>query len=88
MDGHSSRDEGSGRPAQLYWGECFFKGRQIIIFDDIITSGHTMLHYKRMLEEWGAKVIACVALGKTHYSHVPHPIDELKAKSNAEHKWA
>lgn len=80
MDGQSSRDGGCGRPAQLYWGDCFFKGKQVILFDDIITSGHTMLHYKRMLEEWGAKVIACVALGKTHYSHVPHPIDELKAK--------
>ena len=80
MDGRSSRDERGLIPAQLYWGECFFKGKQVILFDDIITSGHTMLHYKKMLEEWGAKVIAFVALGKTHYSHISHPIDELKKK--------
>ena len=81
-DGRSARDERGSKSAELYWCESFFKNKQIIMFDDIITSGHTMLHYKEMLERWGAKVIACIALGKTHYSHVAHPIDELKNIQN------
>lgn len=77
-DGCSAREGGEAIPAQLYWGKCFFKDKQIIIFDDIITSGRTVLHYKSLLESWGARVIACVSLGKTIYSHEPNPIDEIK----------
>ena len=40
-----------------------------------------MLHYKTMLESWGAKVIACIALGKTQYGHVSNPIESIKAES-------
>ena len=81
MDGRSSRDERGAKAPQIIFGECFFKGKQVIIFDDIITSGRTMLHYKTMLESWGAKVIACIALGKTQYGHVSNPIESIKAES-------
>lgn len=77
MDGRSSRDERGAVAPQIIFGDCFFKGEQVIIFDDIITSGGTMLHYKSLLESWGAKVIACIALGKTQYDHEPNPIDSI-----------
>lgn len=78
MDGRSSRNERGAVEPKIIFGDCFFNGEQVIIFDDIITSGRTMLHYKSLLESWGAKVIACIALGKTQYDHVPNPVDSIK----------
>ena len=48
--------------------ECdkeFFKGRKVIVFDDIITRGHSLGTMMEKLEIAGAQVIAAFFLGKT-----------------------
>ncbi len=45
----------------------WFKGKYVLLFDDIVTKGGTMLQYKEMLERKGATVIGGIALGKTKH---------------------
>ena len=45
----------------------FFKGRNIILFDDILTSGKSMRKYANLMSSHGAEVIACITLGKTFH---------------------
>lgn len=51
--------------SNLLFDTDFFKKKNIIIFDDIITKGESMLRFKRKLEAIGATVIAGVSIGKT-----------------------
>ncbi len=53
---------------KLYYDTENLKGRNIILFDDIITSGHSMSSVKYHLEECGATVIAGLSIGKTCYT--------------------
>ena len=55
---------GAGTPI-LHFDEDYFKGRYILLFDDVITKGNSMLRFKRKLEAHGATVIAGVSVGKT-----------------------
>ena len=55
---------GTGTPV-LHFDENFFKGRYILLFDDVITKGNSMLRFKLKLEALGATVIAGVSVGKT-----------------------
>lgn len=49
-----------------HWEEKnFFKGKDIILFDDIIASGKSIAIYADKLTSLGANVIAAFALGKT-----------------------
>lgn len=41
------------------------KGKKIIIFDDITTSGGTLLACKQVLKDAGAESVICCAIGKT-----------------------
>lgn len=43
----------------------FFKDKVVILFDDIITKGNSMLSFKRKMEELGATVIGGFSIGKT-----------------------
>ena len=43
----------------------FFTNKYVIIFDDIITKGESMLRFKNKLETLGATIIAGVSIGKT-----------------------
>lgn len=43
----------------------FFKGKFVILFDDIVTKGNSMLAFKRKMEELGAIVVGGVSIGKT-----------------------
>lgn len=45
----------------------WFRGKCLLLFDDIVTKGGTMLRYKDMLERMGATVIGGIALGKTKH---------------------
>lgn len=45
----------------------WFKGKLVLLFDDIVTKGGTMLRYKEMLERKGATIIGGIALGKTKH---------------------
>lgn len=46
----------------------FFKGKYVILFDDVITKGESMLRFKRKMEELGAIVVGGMSIGKTTHS--------------------
>lgn len=52
-------------PDTLHVDEAFFKGKKVLLFDDIISSGKSVCKFSDNLKDWGAEVIAAVALGKT-----------------------
>lgn len=60
---------GTGNPTVEYNAD-FFKNKNIIIFDDVITSGKSMLRMKLNMEQLGATVIAGISIGKT-FHHRP-----------------
>jgi len=69
-DGLSKNDPNntSGRSIQPEVSfDDWFKGKYVLLFDDIVTKGGTMLRYKEMLERKGATVIGGIALGKTKH---------------------
>lgn len=43
----------------------FFKGKKVILFDDLITTGKSSTLFKSQLEEAGADVISCIFLAKS-----------------------
>lgn len=43
----------------------FFRGKYILLFDDVITKGDSMLRFKRKMEELGAIVVGGLSIGKT-----------------------
>lgn len=43
----------------------FFRGRYIILFDDVITKGESMLRFKHKMEQLGAIVLGGMSIGKT-----------------------
>lgn len=45
----------------------WFKSKYVLLFDDVITKGGTMLRYKHMLEDCGAIVVGGLCLGKTKH---------------------
>lgn len=55
---------GTGTPV-LHFDESYFNGRYVLLFDDVITRGNSMLRFKSKLETLGATVIAGVSIGKT-----------------------
>lgn len=58
----------------------FFKNKIVIIFDDIITTGNSILKFKELLEDVGAHVIAALSIGKTrHEKQGTHPINLISS---------
>lgn len=55
---------GEERP-KVTFDKQYFEGKYVFLFDDIITSGKTMLLYKQKLESLGAIVVAGLSIGKT-----------------------
>lgn len=56
----------------------FFKGKNIILFDDVITSGRSMEQLRAKLQNVGANVIGGFSIGKTkHEKQNGHPIKEI-----------
>lgn len=45
----------------------FFKGKQVVLFDDVVTRGGSMQSFMDYLEEVGAKVVCCMSIGRTFY---------------------
>lgn len=43
----------------------YFKGKKVIVFDDIITQGYSYARFACMLESFGAQVLGGLFLGKT-----------------------
>lgn len=56
----------------------FFKGKYVLLFDDVITSGRSMEKLKNKLESLGAKVIGGLSIGRTKHEYQGcNPIDEI-----------
>lgn len=47
--------------------DSWFRGKQVLLFDDVITRGNTMLRYKRQMERVGANVVGGFSIGKTKH---------------------
>lgn len=60
-------DNKTGRSIQpiIKYNEGYFKNKYVLLFDDIVTRGDTMLKYKAILEKMGAIVIGGICIGKT-----------------------
>lgn len=48
------------------------KGKEIVIIDDVLTTGQSLKDYKREIERCGGKVVAAIFYGKT--VTLPHPL--------------
>ncbi len=48
----------------------FFRGKYVLLFDDVITKGESMLRFKRKMEELGAIVVGGMSIGKTKHNRI------------------
>lgn len=51
----------------LSFDESFFKGKYVLLFDDIITKGESMKNLRKKMEDLGATVVGGISLGKTKH---------------------
>ena len=49
----------------INFDKSFFKGKKVVVFDDIITRGYSYARFACMLESFGAQVLGGLFLGKT-----------------------
>lgn len=70
-DGISKKhpDNHTGRSIQpvIEYDDEFFNGKYVLLFDDVVTKGDTMLRYKNEMERLGAIVIGGMCIGKTKH---------------------
>lgn len=57
-------DEDGDQIDTLHIDPEFFKGKRVVIFDDIIASGGSVAKFADTLTKLGAEVVAAIALGK------------------------
>ena len=77
-DGEASHLGGNVH-AQISIDSNFFRGKYVLLFDDVITSGRSMENFKYKLEHLGAKVIAGFSIGRTVHNRLTcNPIDNLE----------
>ena len=62
---------------QLSFDEEFFKGKYVLLFDDIITRGDSMRTFKRKMEALGATVIGGLSLGKTKHERLTQSYEPI-----------
>lgn len=58
----------------------FFKGKQVLIFDDIITTGGSYAIFAEEVEKHGAHVVGGLFLARTHYIYKRYESDFQKAE--------
>ncbi len=49
----------------LDFDKDFFKGKKVLVFDDIITQGFSYAHFANLIETFGACVLGSIFLAKT-----------------------
>lgn len=75
----SSKHGGNYVKNEISINEKFFKDKYVLLFDDIITTGNSMIKFKNRLEDKGAHVVACISIGRTKhhfFSKGPLPVEE------------
>lgn len=73
---------GGDGACEIAFKEHTFTGKSVIIFDDVITSGGTIQHYKRIIEEQGGTVLGAISIGETMYSRGQTAFQEMPYKQN------
>ena len=56
---------GSEEPAEYSFDKDVWKGKMVVLFDDVVTSGNTIKNFKNKIESLGAQVVFLISLGKT-----------------------
>ncbi|MEE0360784.1 MAG: phosphoribosyltransferase [Prevotella sp.] len=64
--------------AEYSYDADFFKGANVILFDDVVTRGRSMSQMKSALEQIGAYVVCAISIGRTYSDYhgdnrTPHP---------------
>ena len=63
-DGSAKHDGGDGS-RKVSYDSYFFKGKYVILFDDVRTSGHSLEAERRIMENFGATVICAITIAQT-----------------------
>lgn len=64
----SEKNGGSGvTPNDVSFEYGYLRSKYVLIFDDVITKGESMLRFKNKLEELGAIVVAAISVGLTKH---------------------
>jgi predicted amidophosphoribosyltransferase len=74
---------GGGKSARYIFDSDFFRGKIVVLFDDVITTGRTLMDVKVALESLGAIVLCAVTLGVTrHRRRAYNQIEMIKYYKN------
>lgn len=57
------------KPQLIDFDVHYFKGKDVCVFDDVITTGKSYANFANMLEDNGANVVGGMFLGKTFYRY-------------------
>ena len=55
---------------KVTFDEEFFKDKYVLLFDDVITKGESMLRFKLKMEKLGANVVCGFSIGKTKHERI------------------
>jgi hypothetical protein len=72
------RNLGGDGAAEYTIEHTFFSGKKVVLFDDVVTTGHSIKWFKDILESYGATVICVLSIGRTYSDYYgadmqPHP---------------
>lgn len=65
----NGREKEISKVSIMDFDEPFFRGKQVLIFDDIITTGGSYAIFAEEVERHGAQVVGGLFLAKTHYKY-------------------
>lgn len=69
-DRAARHDGGVDIQAEILFDESFFMNKNILIFDDVITRGDSMITFYRKMTCLGANVVCGLAIGKTKHERI------------------
>ena len=58
------------KPQLVDFDVRYFKGKDVCVFDDVVTTGKSYANFANMLEDNGANVVGGMFLGKTFYKYI------------------
>ena len=69
---------GGSDAAEYSFNRSFFRGKIVVLFDDVVTSGGSVASMKATMESLGATVICALSIGQTYSDwngnpRQPHP---------------
>ena len=59
----------ASRLSVIEFDEAYFKGKDIYVFDDVVTTGASYAIFANQLEIFGGNVLGGLFLGRTHYKY-------------------